>query len=99
MRWVSLVCEDCCSAINMPFHLHLHVHVVAGIVLPYFLVSTSCALLPLSQLVTYEFAVLGLWVYGGVLSEFLKYTHQEGSNANFDTLSESLLSMFQVGVV
>jgi hypothetical protein len=53
----------------------------------------------LSQLVTYEFAVLGLWVYGGVLSEFLKYTHQEGSNANFDTLSESLLSMFQVGVV
>ena len=55
--------------------------------------SVCCLLL---QLVTYEFAVLGLWVYGGVLSNYLLYTKQEGSNANFDTISESLLSMFQV---
>ncbi len=51
------------------------------------------------QLVTYEFAVMGVWVYGGVISGYLKYTSQEGSNANFDTISESLLSMFQVCVV
>jgi hypothetical protein len=50
------------------------------------------------QLVTYEFAVLGVWVYGGVISGYVKYTSQEGSNANFDTISESLLSMFQVCV-
>jgi hypothetical protein len=47
------------------------------------------------QLVTYEFAVLGLWVYGGVLSGYLLYTNQDGSDANFDTITKSLLSMFQ----
>jgi hypothetical protein len=37
-------------------------------------------------------------VYGGVISGYLEYTNQEGSNANFDTISKSLLSMFQVCV-
>ncbi len=41
---------------------------------------------------------MGVWVYGGVISSYLEYTSQEGSNANFDTISKSLLSMFQVGV-
>ena len=41
---------------------------------------------------------MGVWVYGGVISGYLDYTNQEGSNANFDTISKSLLSMFQVCV-
>ena len=59
-------------------------------------------LLPLycCQLVIYEFAVFGMWSFGGKVTDYLEYTNSEtSSNQYFDTFASSLLSMYQVGLV
>ena len=50
------------------------------------------------QLVSYEFAVFGMWGFGGVVTDYLNYTNNSGNDLYFDTVSSSLLTMYQVGV-
>ena len=47
---------------------------------------------------SYEFAVFGMWGFGGVVTDYLNYTNNSGNDLYFDTVSSSLLTMYQVGV-
>ena len=49
------------------------------------------------QLMMYEYAIIGMWCYGGVVTGYMEYTNDNStSDRYFDTFAVALLSTFQV---
>ena len=48
------------------------------------------------QLVAYEFAVIGMWGFGGTISKYLDYTGEASTAQFFNSFSSAVLSMYQV---